>query len=49
MGVFLAILAEHFSEEQPKEMILSDASLRENAALKTLRGSLVHHADMRSA
>jgi hypothetical protein len=49
MGVYPAILAEHFSEEQPREMILSDASFRENAALRTWRGSLAHHADMRSA
>ena len=49
MGAFLAILAEHFSEEQPRKMILSDASLRENVALRIRRGSLVHHADMRSA
>ena len=49
MGVFPAILAEHFSEEQPREMILSDASLKENVALRIWRGSLVHHADMKSA
>jgi hypothetical protein len=48
-GVFLAILAEHFSEEQPREMILNDASLKENAALRIWRGSLAHPVDMRSA
>ena len=49
MGAFLAIHAEHFSEEQPRKMILSTASLRENVALRIRRGSLVHPADMRSA
>ena len=49
MGAFLAIHVEHFSEEQPRKMILSDASLRENVALRIRRGSLVHHADMKSA
>ena len=49
LGAFPATHAEHFSEEQPREMILSDASLKENAALIIWRGSLAHRADMKSA
>ena len=49
MGAFLAIHAEHFSEEQPRKMVLKNASLKENVALRIKRESLAHRADMKSA
>ena len=49
MGAFPAIHAEHFSEEQPRKMILKNASLKENVALRIRRESLAHHVDMKSA
>ena len=49
MVAFLAIHAEHFSEEQPKKIILKNASLEENVVLKFRRESLAHRADMKSA
>ena len=49
MGAFPAIHAEHSSEEQPRKMILKNASLKENVALRIRRESLAHRADMKSA
>ena len=49
MVAFLAIHVEHFSEEQPRKMVLKNASLKENVALRIRRESLAHRADMKSA